>query len=84
MKSKLKKYTQATVLWYLHQEEVLKEISRLMGTQNVNTNTPGWFQLRTVATKNILENMTEGRKQELRKKAEEMSERGLPDDIQRK
>jgi len=55
-----------------------------MGTQNVNTNTPGWFQLRTVATKNILENMTEGRKQELRKKAEEMSERGLPDDIQRK
>jgi hypothetical protein len=55
-----------------------------MGAENVNTNTPGWFQLRTVATKNILENMTVPRKLELVKQAEDLSERGLPDDIQRK
>jgi hypothetical protein len=72
------------VLWYLHQDDVLKEISKMMGCDKVDTYTPGWFQLRTVASKTILDNMTEAVIDELRRKGKEMAERGLPDDVQRK
>ena len=50
----------------------------------VDTNTPGWFELRTAATKNIISNMTEAEKEELRKKGEEMSEKGLPENVKRR
>lgn len=62
----------------------MKEISNLMGTSEVDTSTPGWFQLRTVATGNILRLKTEAEKEELRKKGEEFAKTGLPEDIQRK
>ena len=56
----------------------------MVGLDSVDTNTPGWFENRTVACKNILENMTDAEKDILRKKAEEMAEKGMPEDIQRK
>jgi len=55
-----------------------------MGLNSVNTNTPGWFENRTVACRNILDNMTDAEKEKLCKKAEEMAEKGMPEDIQRK
>ena len=83
-KTKLKKYTLPNLLWYLHRDDVLKEISTIMGSSEVDTFTPGWFQFRTVATKNILRLKTEAEKEELRKKGEEFAKIGLPEDIQRK
>ena len=56
----------------------------MVGLDSVDTNTPGWFENRTVACKNILDNMTDAEKDILRKKAEEMAEKGMPEDIQRK
>lgn len=50
----------------------------------VDTNTPGWFELRTAATKIIISNMTEAEKEELRKKGEEMAENGLPENVKRR
>lgn len=65
-------------------DEVLKEISNIMGMDNVNTHTPGWFKYRMAATKNILDNMPEKEKDSLRMKGEELAKNGLPEQMKRK
>jgi hypothetical protein len=55
-----------------------------MKLNSVDTNTPGWFQYRTTAAKNILDNMSNAETNRLRQKAEEMSEKGFPEELQRK
>ena len=54
-----KQYRLGDVLWWIKPDEVLKEISNIMGMDNVDTHTPGWFKYRMAATKNILDNMRE-------------------------
>jgi hypothetical protein len=55
-----------------------------MDLDSANTNTPGWFQHRTTAAKNILHNMTAAERNRLRDEAEEMAGNGLPETVQRK
>jgi hypothetical protein len=62
----------------------MKEIAVLMGGENASTNTPGWFELRTAATKNILERMTNAEKDDLRRKGEDYAKNGMPEHLQRK
>jgi hypothetical protein len=82
--SKTKQYRLGDVLWWLNSEDVLKEIGRIKEMDEVDTNTPGWFELRTAATKNILSKMSDTQKEDLRKSGEEMAEKGLPDHVKRK
>lgn len=82
--TKSKQYRLGDVLWWLHQDEVLKEIGRIKGKDSIDTTTPGWFEHRTTATKNILANMIDSDREELQRKAAEMALKGLPDDIKRK
>jgi hypothetical protein len=82
--TKLKEYRLGDLLWWLRKDDVMAEISELMGNDSVNTNTPGWFQLRTVAAKNILGRMTEAEKKDLRKKGEEIAKKGMPEHLKRK
>jgi len=72
------------VLWYLQPEDVLKEIGQIMNMASVDTNTPGWFNHRTKATKNIISNMTDAEKEELQRKAEKIGEIGLPEEVKRR
>ena len=51
---------------------------------SIDTTTPGWFELRTTATKNILANMSDSDRDELQRKAVEMGLKGLPEDIKQK
>ena len=55
-----------------------------MGLEKVDTNTPGWFEHRMLATQKILDNMMDNEKKELRRKGEEMRKNGMPEELQRK
>lgn len=55
-----------------------------MGIDSVTQETPGWFEHRTTATKNIFNSMTDAEMKDLRKKADEILEKGMPEDVKRK
>jgi hypothetical protein len=78
------RYRLTDVLWWTRQGEVFKEIALMMDLVSVDTNTPGWFQHRTRAARNLLDKMTEGERVKLRSEADRMSREGLPEEIQRK
>jgi hypothetical protein len=72
------------VLWHFHKDDVMKEIAKIMEVDEVGTDYPEWFKYRTAASKNIIDNMSESDKDGLRKKREEMAEKGLPEEVQRR
>ena len=74
------------LLWWVKSEDILREISDLLGSgsTNTDTHTPGWFGLRTTAARNILERMTEAEKSDLRKIGDDMAKNGMPEHLQRK
>lgn len=72
------------ILWWTRQADVFTEIAAIMNLPSADTNTPGWFQYRTTATKNMLDKMTEAEKARIRGDADRMATQGLPADIQRK
>lgn len=63
---------------------MLTEIGKIMGIDSVTQETPGWFEHRTTATKNIFNSMTDAEMKDLRKKADEILEKGMPEDVKRK
>lgn len=72
------------MLWWKNPDDVMKEVASIMGLESADTNTPGWFENRTTAAKNILNVMTEAQKNRLRDEADEMAAKGLPEEVQRK
>ena len=56
----------------------------MLNLDSADTSTPGWFQLRTKASKNIIESMTEDEKKVLEDDADRMAVDGLPADVQRR
>jgi hypothetical protein len=72
------------VLWWFNKEKVLTEIAEIIGVDSVTEDNPEWFQHRTKATKNILDNMTDAEMKDLRMKADEIVEKGMPEDLKRK
>ena len=55
-----------------------------MGIETADTRTPGWFQLRTKASKNILNSMSEDEKKWFEDEADRMQKEGLPQDVQQR
>jgi hypothetical protein len=55
-----------------------------MGLDRADTHTPGWFTLRTKASKNIILAMTEDEKKVLEDESDLMEKEGLPQDVQRR
>ena len=72
------------LLWWEKRPDVLREISDLLGSGSTNTDTltPGWFGLRTSASRNILERMTEAEKSDLRKIGDDMVKNGMLEHLQ--
>lgn len=62
----------------------MKEIATIMGVDEIDTNNPEWFKHRLAASKNIIDEMSDSMKEGLRKKGEEMAEKGFPEDVQRR
>ena len=46
------------VVWHTRRQEVLDEIVIILKLDEATTKTPGWFQARTPAIKNIIQRMT--------------------------
>ena len=63
---------------------MFEEIAVILNIDNANTSTPGWFQLRTKASKNILDSMTEDETKAIEEEADRMHKEGLPQDVQRR
>jgi hypothetical protein len=55
----------------------------MLDLETANTSTPGWFQLRTKASKNILDAMGEDERKLLEDEADLMQKEGLPKEVQR-
>ena len=80
----VKQYRLTDVLWWTEQKKVMEEVAVLMDLEYADTNTPGWFPLRTAAAKTIIDNMTVSEKTKLEKRAHEFAEKGFPPELQRK
>jgi hypothetical protein len=55
-----------------------------MNLDSADTNTPGWFQHRTKASKNIINRMSDEEKKKMKDEVDKMRQNGLPPDVQRK
>ena len=56
----------------------------MMNIEEANKSTPGWFMLRTKASKNIIESMTEEQRKELEDEADRLQREGFPQDVQQR
>lgn len=77
------RYRLTDILWWTRQEDVFNEIAKILQLPSADTNTPGWFQLRTKASKNILNNMSQEEHEALEAEAARLQKEGLPQDVQR-
>lgn len=78
------RYRLTDILWWTREEKVFEEIASILNLETANTRTPGWFQLRTKASKRILDSMSEDERNVLENEADRMRKEGLPPDVQRK
>lgn len=78
-----RRYRLTDVIWWTRQSDVFKEIATILGIDSADTNTPGWFPLRTKACKNILNAMSDDERQKLEEEADKMRKEGLPEDVKR-
>ncbi|KAF8801933.1 hypothetical protein BYT27DRAFT_7113986 [Phlegmacium glaucopus] len=76
------RYRLTDVLWWTRQASVFKEIASIMNLDSADTNTPGWFPYRTIAAKNLLDNMTDVERAKLIDEAGKLVSEGLPADLQ--
>ena len=78
------RYRLTDILWWTRQDRVFEEIASIMGLDRADTRTPGWFTLRTKASKNIILAMTEDEKKVLEDESDLMEKEGLPQEVQRR
>jgi len=76
------RYRLTDILWQTHQGDVLTEIAAMLNMESANTQTPGWFEMRMTALKNILNKMMEEEKSKLQEEADRMAKEGLLAEIQ--
>lgn len=77
-------YRLTDILWWTRQDDVFDEIASILKLDSADTNTEGWFQQRTKASKNIINRMTDEEKKKLEDEVDKMRGKGLPPDVQRK
>lgn len=79
-----RRYRLTDVLWWTHQDDVFRKIALMLNIENANTSTPGWFQLRTKASKDIILSMSDDERKAIEDEADRMAKEGLPQDVQRR
>jgi hypothetical protein len=72
------------VVWNTRQEEVMQEIGRLLGVDNVTTKTPLWFTKHMQAIKHLIEDMTTDELNSLDIEVEEVRKKGYNEKQQRR
>jgi hypothetical protein len=74
----------ADVLWNTDKELVMEEIANLLEVDHATTETPGWFSVRSKATKNIIQKMSPEELEELDEEVEKIASKGYNEKIQRR
>ncbi|KAF8902967.1 hypothetical protein CPB84DRAFT_1846095 [Gymnopilus junonius] len=75
------KPTHRSVLWKFRQDDVLKEIAKILNVEMATTETPGWFTAWTWATKQLIKQMTNAELQQLDKQVIEASQKATVEDV---
>ena len=78
------KVKKSEVFWNLHQEDVLQEIAHLLGAEQADTTTPGWFPKRLPAIRNIIQGMSPEELAQLDVDVERINKKGYPDEVKKK
>ena len=78
------RYRLTDVLWWTRPKDVFKEIATILGLDTADTKTPGWFQLCTKASKNIINSMTNEDRNKLENVADQLQKDGFPEELQRR
>jgi hypothetical protein len=78
------RYRLTDILWWTRQDEVFRKIASLLDIESATTSTPGWFQLRTKASKEIILSMSDDERKVLENEADRMEKEGLPEEVQRR
>jgi hypothetical protein len=78
------RYRLTDVLWWTRRDDVFRRIATILDIPTANTSTPGWFQLRTKASKDIILEMSQEDKKVLEDDADRMEREGFPEDVQRR
>ena len=78
------RYRLTDILWWTQRERVFEKIASILKLVSVDTTTPGWFQLRTHASKKILDAMSDEEREKFEDEAERMHKEGLPPSVQRR
>ncbi|KAF9549680.1 hypothetical protein CPC08DRAFT_769039 [Agrocybe pediades] len=72
------------VVWDVMNKEVFEEIVELMGVEEADTRTEGWFHYRMKAVKNVIERLDEDELAGINKEVSKRKKEGNPTHIQRK
>ena len=70
------------VIWRSKRAEVLEELKQILNVDNVDSRTPGFFQKRTTAAKQVLEKLTVKEREEVEAKVERLKTSGHELEIQ--
>jgi hypothetical protein len=69
---------QSEAIWTLYQARVFEEIVNLLGVDKAATSTPGWFQMRMLAIKQLFNKMDAKEKAVLDEDQDKMMRQGYP------
>ncbi|KAM6500775.1 hypothetical protein JOM56_003789 [Amanita muscaria] len=74
----------SNAIWMLYEDRVWEEIASLLGVEEANSSTLGWFGMRIRALQNIHRKMSEAEKAKVDEEVEKMSRKGYPDEVKRR
>ncbi|KAM6490263.1 hypothetical protein JOM56_014240 [Amanita muscaria] len=73
----------SNAIWMLYEDCVWDEIASLLGVEEANSSTLGWFGMRMRALQNIHRKMSEAEKAKVDEEVEKMSRKGYLDEVKR-
>lgn len=72
------------LIWEHREEDVFKEIARLMNIKHADSTTSGWFGHRSKALKNVRKQLSDAEIDAFRMQIEKRKNEGNPEHIKRK
>ena len=78
------KVKRSEVIWSLYRDRVMQEIANLLHIEDANTSTPGWFQMRMPAIKNVYDQMTTEEKLGVRDERDKIMCQGYPEETKQR
>jgi hypothetical protein len=78
------KVKRSEVIWSLYRDRVMQEIAKMLDVEDATTTTPGWFQMRMPAIKNVYDQMTPQERLGVRDERDKVMRQGYPEETKRR